>query len=278
MFALKSLVASTMLSATLWSASEATAGGCGCRRVYSPPVYYQPVVHVHHHGPHGPGGPGGPGLDDDVDHDHGGPGGGQGIGGPGGQGGRGGNGQGGQNGGGRNGGGQNGQGQNGQGQNGQGQNGQNQNGQNQNGQNQVTQNNQNQNNQNNQNQNNQNQNGQNQNGNNAQAVQVPSGSQVTLTGSYGTDGQVYLNINNVKLPLVVEQWTDSGITLTLPSLQLTQAQSATIDVVAKNGKTDSIAITLNPQAKLVVNNKSQQGNPGGGGTANANSGNVAGVQ
>ena len=122
-----------------------------------------------------------------------------------------------------------------------------------------------------------NQNGQNQNGNATQAVQVPSGSQVTLTGSYGTDGQVYLNINNVKLPLAVDQWTETGITLTLPSVQLTQAQSATIDVVAKNGKTDSIAITLNPQAKLVVNNQPKPANPGGGVVA-TNATNVAGAQ
>lgn len=264
MIALKSLVAGTMLTATLWSASDATAGG-HCHRTYRVPVYYQPVVHMHHHGPHGPGGPGGPGFDHD---DHGGPR--QGLGGPGGRGGQGGNGQGGQqgiggqNGQGRSAAGQNGQGQNGQNQNGQNQNGQGQNGQSQNGQNQVTQN-----------QNGQNQN---QNGNNVQAVQVPSGAQVTLTGSYGTDGQVYLNINNVKLPLVVQQWTETGITLTLPSVQLTQAQSATIDVVAKNGKTDSIAITLNPQAKLVVNNQSQPANQAGSGQATANAGNVAGVQ
>jgi len=258
MIAVKSLVAGTLLSATLWSASEANAG-CGCRRSYRTPVYYPPIVHVHHHGPHGPGGPGGPGGPHMDDDDHGGgPGGGQGLGGPGG---RGGIGQGGPQGlGGPNGGGPNGGGRNGGMQNGQGQNGNGQNGNNQNGQGQVTQNNQ------------------NQNGNTAQAVQVPSGAQVTLTGSYGNDGQVYLNINNVKLPLAIDQWTETGITLTLPSVQLTQAQSATIDVVAKNGKTDSIAITLNPQAKLVVNNQPKPANPGGGGTVTVSTTNVSGAQ
>jgi len=304
MSVIKSLVACGMFAATLWSTTETQAGG-GCHRTYSRPVYHAPIVHVHHHG----GGPGGPGFDDDHGGGPGGGGpggGGQGLGGPGGQGGQGGGGQGGQQGiGGQNGQGQNGQNQNGQGQNGQGQNGQNQNGQNQNGNNQNG-NNQNGNNQNGQNQNGQNQNGQNQNGNNqngqnqngqnqvvqnqngqnqnqnqnvaaVEAVKVPSGSQVTLTGDYGTDGEVYLNINNVKLPLVVEQWTNTGITLTLPAVKLTQAQSATIDVVAKGGKTDSIAITLNPQAKLVVNNgQTQPANQDGGG--NAGAGNVAGVQ
>jgi hypothetical protein len=278
MFSIRSLGACGIFAATLWSAADADAGGCGCGRTYRAPVYYQPIVHVHRHG-----GPMGPGHDD---HDHGGGpgGGGQGIGGPGGQGvdgpggagpgggGQGGGGQGGQQGfGGQNGQGQNGQGQLGQNQNGQNQNGQNQSGQNQNGQGQNGQN------QNGQNQLTQNQNGQNQNGANVQAVQVPAGAQVTLTGSYGADGEVYLNINNVKLPLVVEQWTDNGITLTLPAVKLTQAQSATIDVVAKNGKTDSIAITLNPQAKLVVNNQQKPANQGGG-NGNANAGNVAGVQ
>jgi hypothetical protein len=60
-------------------------------------------------------------------------------------------------------------------------------------------------------------------------------------------------------------------------VQLTQAQSATIDVVAKNGKTDSISITLNPQAKLVVNAQPKPANQGGG-AATADAGNVAGVQ
>jgi hypothetical protein len=72
---------------------------------------------------------------------------------------------------------------------------------------------------------------------------------------------VYLNVNNVKLPLTVDQWTATEITLTLPAVQLSQAQSASIDVVPKGGQSDSIAITLNPKARLVVNTQSAgQGN------------------
>jgi hypothetical protein len=131
------------------------------------------------------------------------------------------------------------------------QNGNNQNGNNQNAQNQNQNGNQNQ----NQNQTQQNQNTtQTQNQQQTQTVSIPAGSRITLPGNYGSQmGAVYLVINGIKLPMVVEQWNESGITLTLPVMQLTAAQQVKLEIVkADNTQLASMDVTLNPTPKVIV--------------------------
>lgn len=98
------------------------------------------------------------------------------------------------------------------------------------------------------------------------AIDVPVGAQITLNGDYGMDGEVYLNINDLKLPLAVDEWFDGGITLTVPALKLNNAQSAAIEVVPSHGQPDSIAIRLIPPPKLLVNSGPRNG--GGAGADN----------
>lgn len=128
---------------------------------------------------------------------------------------------------------------------------QNQNGQNQNGQTNNSNDNQNQA-QNNQNQTQQAQNQAQQQ--TAQPVSIPVGSRVTLPGNYGSQpGMVYLVIGNVKLPMLAESWDESGITLTLPNVQITSAQQVKIEIApANNGQVAALDITLNPTPKVIV--------------------------
>ena len=91
----------------------------------------------------------------------------------------------------------------------------------------------------------------------AQPVAIPVGSRVTLPGNFGTQpGMAYLVIGNVKLPMLPESWDESGITLTLPNVQITSAQQVKIEIApANNGQVASLDITLNPIPKVIVLDK-----------------------
>jgi hypothetical protein len=88
----------------------------------------------------------------------------------------------------------------------------------------------------------------------AQPVAIPVGSRVTLPGNFGKQpGMVYLVIGDVKLPMLPESWDESGITLTLPNVQITSAQQVKIEIApANNGQVASLDITLNPIPKVIV--------------------------
>lgn len=95
---------------------------------------------------------------------------------------------------------------------------------------------------------------QNQNQQQTATVAIPVGSRITLPGNYGPQpGKVYLVLGAVKLPIMVEQWDETGITLTLPNVQIDSNQVVKIEIApANNGQVASLDITLNPAPKVIV--------------------------
>lgn len=85
-------------------------------------------------------------------------------------------------------------------------------------------------------------------------VNVPVGATVTLPGNRGEQmGQVNLVLNNVRLPLNVLDWNESGITVTLPEMQITSATQAQIEIKRPGSSTaENLSIQLEPRPTVLV--------------------------
>ena len=84
---------------------------------------------------------------------------------------------------------------------------------------------------------------------------VPAGSTLTLPGNFlgPNPGHVFLVLNKVKLPVRIDNWTPTGVTMTLPPMAVKQPTPARIDVVLEHGQlANKLKILLTPPAALVL--------------------------
>jgi hypothetical protein len=76
-----------------------------------------------------------------------------------------------------------------------------------------------------------------------------------LPGNFlGPDaGHVFLVLNEVKLPVKIEAWSPSGVTVTLPPMAVKQPSPARIDVIMPQGQlVNKVRILLTAPAPLVI--------------------------
>lgn len=85
------------------------------------------------------------------------------------------------------------------------------------------------------------------------AINIPAGSTILLPGNRGEKaGAVYLLLDGLRLPLIVEEWAAEGITVTLPSMQLNSAKQVKIEIVRSGAAAETIDVVLNPPPKVIV--------------------------
>jgi hypothetical protein len=66
-------------------------------------------------------------------------------------------------------------------------------------------------------------------------------------------GHVFLVLNEVKLPVKIEAWSPSGVTVTLPPMAVKQPTPARLDVIMPQGQlVNKVSILLTPPAPLVL--------------------------
>lgn len=87
-----------------------------------------------------------------------------------------------------------------------------------------------------------------------QAVSVPAGATITLPGNRGGQmGEVNLVLGEVRLPLTIVEWNETGVTLVLPDMQITSATEAQIEIQsAGSGSAETISIQLEPQPSVLI--------------------------
>ncbi len=56
------------------------------------------------------------------------------------------------------------------------------------------------------------------------------------------------------MPLNVLDWNETGVTVTLPEMQITSATSAQLEIVRPGSNAETIAIQLQPQAAVLIHN------------------------
>lgn len=66
---------------------------------------------------------------------------------------------------------------------------------------------------------------------------VPSGSTMTLPANFlgSQPGDVFMVFNKIKLPIKVQQWSPTGVTVTLPPMAIKSAVEIRVDIVLPNG-------------------------------------------
>lgn len=67
---------------------------------------------------------------------------------------------------------------------------------------------------------------------------VPAGSTMTLPSNFlGTaQGDVFMVFNNIKLPIKIQRWEPTGVTITLPPMAIKTAVEIQVDIVLPNGR------------------------------------------
>ncbi|MEZ6115107.1 MAG: hypothetical protein R3C28_00820 [Pirellulaceae bacterium] len=70
-----------------------------------------------------------------------------------------------------------------------------------------------------------------------QYPEVPAGSTMTLPGNFLGDqaGSVFMVFKDIKLPVQIQNWTMTGVTITLPPMAIKDAVLIRIDVVRPDG-------------------------------------------
>ncbi len=71
---------------------------------------------------------------------------------------------------------------------------------------------------------------------------VPAGSTLTLPANFlgSQPGDVFMVFNKIKLPITVQRWTPTGVTITLPPMAIKTAVEIRVDIVLPNG---TLAVT-----------------------------------
>ncbi len=77
---------------------------------------------------------------------------------------------------------------------------------------------------------------------------VPTGSQLTLPANFlgQQPGSVFMVFNNIKLPVQIDRWQNTGVTVTLPPMAIKDAVDIRVDIVLPTGKlghTQKIRVT-----------------------------------
>ncbi|MFC1758546.1 hypothetical protein ACFL2H_07230 [Planctomycetota bacterium] len=67
---------------------------------------------------------------------------------------------------------------------------------------------------------------------------VPAGSTLTLPANFlgNQQGDVFMVFNKIKLPIKIQRWTPTGVTITLPPMAIKTAVEIRVDIVLPNGK------------------------------------------
>lgn len=70
-----------------------------------------------------------------------------------------------------------------------------------------------------------------------QYPEVPAGSTMTLPGNFLGDqaGSVFMVFRDIKLPIQIQNWTMTGVTITLPPMAIKDAVLIRVDVVRPDG-------------------------------------------
>ena len=88
-----------------------------------------------------------------------------------------------------------------------------------------------------------------------QLPSVPVGSTITLPANFlgPHPGSVFLVFNNIKLPVQLANWTDEGVTITLPAMALRHPLKVRIDVVLPHGQLGlQQPIIVTPPADVIL--------------------------
>jgi hypothetical protein len=77
---------------------------------------------------------------------------------------------------------------------------------------------------------------------------VPSGSTLTIPANFlgNQPGSVFMVFNNIKLPVQINNWTMTGVTVTLPPMAIKDSVVIRLDVILPHGKlghTQKIRVT-----------------------------------
>ena len=67
---------------------------------------------------------------------------------------------------------------------------------------------------------------------------VPAGSTITLPGNFlgQQPGSVLMVFNNIKLPVQVDKWSQTGVTITLPPMAIKDAVVIRLDILLPHGQ------------------------------------------
>lgn len=87
-----------------------------------------------------------------------------------------------------------------------------------------------------------------------QMVNVPVGATITLPGARGTEmGTANLVLSGVRLPLMIKDWNETGVTMTLPDMQINQATQAQLEIVVPGANTpELLTIQLQPRPAVLI--------------------------
>ena len=77
---------------------------------------------------------------------------------------------------------------------------------------------------------------------------VPSGSTITIPANFlgAQPGSVFMVFNNIKLPVQINNWTQTGVTVTLPPMAIKEAVLIRLDIILPHGQlgnTQKILVT-----------------------------------
>ena len=62
-----------------------------------------------------------------------------------------------------------------------------------------------------------------------------------------------LVLSGVRLPLEIVDWTEAGVTVTLPDMQITQATPAQLEIKVPGSNTpESLSIQLQPRPAVLI--------------------------